>query len=435
MQTDMASTLGLLSRRALLGAAAALCLMLAPAARNAEARAPDQKLTHIEAVLTVNADRTAELVEKRRITILAPGALRPAGQQVATWIDGMETLDLVEAYTQKSDGRRVDVEPNRILRRDAAVDDNGGYLTDQKALTVIYPDLAVGDIVVLTTRLTIKAGSFPGHLVTQFMHSSAVKTDEPGFKVTLADSPRAIPDAGSSYRIVVPRGMEIHVEITGDGISKNLVEDEATITHVATFGERVEARDKSRSAVEQGPRIFVSTLRDYEDLGENYWAAAAPHVEVTPAIQAMADEITRGIDDRRKQAEAISLWVKRNIRYIIVHQGIGRDLSIVPADTVLRNRYGECKEHAVLMTALLAAKKIEAELVLIQLGDITSIPDTPTLGFFNHLIVYLPEFETLDDPTSATTPFGSLAKEGRNKPVVVMSQKGSRVAMSPPPAP
>ncbi len=431
----MAVTLRLMSRRALLRAAAAVCVSLALFALRAEARAPGDKLTLIEAVLTVNADRTAELVEKRRITILATGGIRPAGQQVATWIEGMETLDVVEAYTQKGDGRRIDVEPNRMFRRDAASDDNGGYLTDQKALTVVYPDLSIGDIVVLTTKLTIKAGSFPGHLVTQFMHSSEVKDDAPGFKVTLADSPRAIPDAGSTYRIVVPRGMPVHVEIAGEGIAKTVTEDEASTTYVATFGERVDAKDKSRSAVEQGPRIFVSTLRDYEELGEAYWAAAAPHVEVTPAIQAMADEITKSIEDRRQQAEAISLWVKRNIRYIIIHQGIGRDLSIVPADTVLRNRYGECKEHAVLMSALLAAKKIDSELVLIQLGDITSIPETPTLAFFNHLIVYLPEFDMLDDPTSATTPFGSLAKEGRNKPVVVMSQRGARVAKSPPPAP
>lgn len=401
-------------------------------APQAKAREPSQKLTKIEAVLTVKPDRTAELIETRRITILAPGAIRPAGQQVATYIEGMETLDLIEAYTQKSDGRRIDVDPNRIFRRDAASDDNNGYLTDQKALTVIYPDLAIGDTAVLTTKLTIHKGSFPGHLVTQFMHSSAVNDDTPGFKVILADSPRPIPDAGSSYRIVVPRGMEVHVEVAGDGITKAVTEDEAAITTLATFGERVEAKDKSRSAMEQGPRIFISTLRDYEDLGKAYWAAAAPHVEVTPVIQAMADEITQGIEDRLKQAEAISLWVKKNIRYIIVHQGIGRDLSIVPADTVLRNRYGECKEHAVLMTALLAAKKIDAELVLIQLGDITTVPDIPTIAFFNHLIVYLPEFNMLDDPTSATTPFGSLAKEGRNKPVVVMSQQGARLAMSPP---
>jgi hypothetical protein len=151
---------------------------------------------------------------------------------------------------------------------------------------------------------------------------------------------------------------------------------------------------------------------------------------VTPEIQAMADEITAGIEDRREQARAISHWVKRNIRYVIVHRGIGRDLSTEPAWSVLRNRYGECKEHAILTAALLAARNIESELVLIQLGNISTLPETPSLAFFNHLIVHLPEFELFDDPTSPTTPFGQIAKEGRNKPVVMMSARGARVGMT-----
>ena len=128
--------------------------------------------------------------------------------------------------------------------------------------------------------------------------------------------------------------------------------------HAAT-GRGRQARAGRASAARS-----VSTLRDYENLGNNYWAAAEPHLQVTPAIQTMADEITAGIEDRREQAKAITDWVKRNIRYLIVHQGVGRDLSIEPAETILRNRAGECKEHAVLTKALLAAKGVESELVL-----------------------------------------------------------------------
>lgn len=436
MGRPMAPTLGVISRRTFARAVAAGLLSLAvlAAPEGAKAREPGAPtLRRIEAVLAVKPDRTAEFLETRRITVLSPDAIRPAGQQVLTWIDGLESLDVIEAYTQKKDGARLDVAPNRILRRDASADDNTAYLVDQKALTVIYPDVAVGDTVVLTTKLTINAGSFPGNLVTQFLHSSAVNNDTPNLKITVAEAARPIPDEGSSYRIVVPRGMDIRVEIAGDGITSQVIEDEASIIHVATFGERVPAKDKTRSAVEQGPRIFVSTLRDYEDLGANYWAVAAPHVAVTPAIQAMADKITEGIDDRVRQAQAISLWVKKNIRYLIVHHTIGRDLSIVAADEVLRNRYGECKEHAVLMTALLAAKGIESELVLIQIGDITTIPDTPSLAFFNHLMVYLPEFDTFDDPTTPSIPFGQIVKEAFNKPVLIMSGRGSRLGATPPP--
>jgi hypothetical protein len=390
------------------------------------------KITAINATLTVNPDRTAELVETRRVTVLKERAVRVAGQQVATYIDGMETLDLIEAYTQKSDGRRIDVTPDRIFRRDAAIDDDGRYLADQKALTVFYPDLSVGDTVVLTTRLKISSGTFPGHLVTQFLHSSAVRSDKPSLKITVAEDAREIPAPGSTYRIVVPRDMAITVGMSGEGMTTEVTENETTITYTATFGVMPPvAKDDRRMPVERGPYILVSTLRDYEDLGRNYWAAAEPHVKVTPAIQKIAGEITAGIEDRHAQANAISDWVKRNIRYVIVHRGIGRDLSAEPADTILRDRFGECKEHVILMTALLAAKGIESELVLINLGDVGLLPQTATLAFFNHLMVYLPEFDLYDDPTAAKSAFGEMSHGGHGKPVVVMSGRGARVATTP----
>jgi hypothetical protein len=416
---------------ALAGAAFVICFSFGvwtDIAGHAKTAPAQLKLTHIDAVLTVNMDRTAELLETRRVTVLAPGSIKAVGQQVATYIDGMEKLDVIEAYTQKADGRRL---PARTFRRDAAIDGVSGYTTDQKALTAFFPDVSVGDTVVFATRLEIRSGTIPGHFVTQFLHSSDIKSGVPSLKVTVAEDPRAIPDPGSTYRIVVPREMAIRVGIAGEGLTQEVTEDETTLTYKATFGAAEPSSLITLSAVERGPRILVSTLRTYEELGENYWAAAAPHVQVTPEIQRVADEITAGIEDRREQAQAISRWVKQNIRYLIVHQGIGRDLSTEPAETILRNRYGECKEHAVLTAALLAAKNIESELVLIYLGKVSTLPEPPTLAFFNHLMIYLPEFGLFDDPTAADLPFGVIAKSGFNKPVVMMSQRGARQDTTP----
>ena len=320
---------------ALIGAAFVICFSfgvwtdIAGHAKNAPSKL---KLTHIDAVLTVNMDRTAELVETRRITVLAPESIKAVGQQVATYIDGMEKLDVVEAYTQKADGRRLVVPPERIFRRDAAIDGGSGYTADQKAVTAFFPDVSVGDTIVFTTRMEIRGGTIPGHFVTQFLHSSEINSNAPSLKVTTADEPRAIPAPGSTYRIVVPREMAIRVGIGGEGLTQEITEDETTITYKATFGAAEPSSLITLSAVERGPRILVSTLHSYEALGENYWAAAAPHVQVTPEIQRVADEITAGIEDRREQARAISRWVKQNIRYLIVHRGIGRDLSTEPAE-------------------------------------------------------------------------------------------------------
>src|SRR4051794_26958576 len=60
-------------------------------------------------VTTFRADQTVEDVETLRVRILNEGSLSSAGQQRLSFIDGVQKLQIVEAYTEKSDGRRVSV--------------------------------------------------------------------------------------------------------------------------------------------------------------------------------------------------------------------------------------------------------------------------------------------------------------------------------------
>src|SRR5438445_448630 len=86
----------------------------APAATPAPAPAGTAKLAQanettwtasMETALTLRVDRTAETVETRRIKILAEQALQNVGQQMVSYVDGMQILEIVEAYTEKADGR------------------------------------------------------------------------------------------------------------------------------------------------------------------------------------------------------------------------------------------------------------------------------------------------------------------------------------------
>jgi transglutaminase-like putative cysteine protease len=69
-------------------------------------------------------------------------------------------------------------------------------------------------------------------------------------------------------------------------------------------------------------------------------------------------------------------WVSKNIRYVAIDIG---NSGIVPhdADSVLANAYGDCKDHAVLYSALLKAKGIQSETVLINLGEAYTLPTWP----------------------------------------------------------
>jgi hypothetical protein len=150
---------------------------------------------------------------------------------------------------------------------------------------------------------------------------------------------------------------------------------------------------------------------------------------VTPEIQALADEITAGVTDKRAQAAAIDHWIKGNVRYVAIYLGSGR---VVPNDaaTVLKNKYGDCKDQVTLMAALLAAKGIASELVLINGGNAHTLDLPPTLAAINHVMIYLPEFALYDDPTASFASFGVL-HDTYDKPAVHLSESGVRLGRTP----
>jgi transglutaminase-like putative cysteine protease len=114
--------------------------------------------------------------------------------------------------------------------------------------------------------------------------------------------------------------------------------------------------------------VAVSSLVDYGAMAELYAKLIKPKLDVTPEIQLLADKLTADISDRREQARAIYDWVSTHIRYV----GIWLEQGAVEphaASTVLQAGYGDCKDHAVLFGALLRARGIESEPVLINLGS------------------------------------------------------------------
>jgi hypothetical protein len=122
--------------------------------------------------------------------------------------------------------------------------------------------------------------------------------------------------------------------------------------------------------------------------------------------------------------------MKKNIRYVAVYLGLGR---VVPneAASVLKNKFGDCKDKVTLMSALLSAKGIASEAVLINLGNAYTLPEPPILGGINHVILYLPDFDLYDDPTVSEAAFGVLATQAYDKPVVRVSRESAKLARTP----
>jgi hypothetical protein len=186
--------------------------------------------------------------------------------------------------------------------------------------------------------------------------------------------------------------------------------------------------------IDRNPRLFISSFASYDDLGRAYAEMIAPALTVTAKVQAQADKITDGITDRRMQAEKIYEWVGQNIRYVSIQLGTGGYMPHA-AEAVLENGYGDCKDHTVILAALLKAKGIVSDIVAINLGNSYKVSEVPTLASFNHAINWLPEFNLYVDSTIGVAPFGTLAFDEYGKPVVHAVTNGGALRKTPTLAP
>jgi hypothetical protein len=367
-----------------------------------------------EGHLTIRADLTATAVETKRINILTPSVIQSLSQQQLQFIEGMVNLYSIEAFTEKPDGRRIPVDPTNIITRDAASGLQATYVRDLKQRIIIFPDVGVGDTLVMTNKEEILQDIFPG-------------------EITYGDTfPRSQSVTSAYVTVEAPAAVDLQVKATGTGVTHSVELSGDIRRHTITIvpdGYQPE-EPGAVSPFDRDPSILVSTFKSYQELGSAYGNGAFPKAAVTPEIASLANEITKNIDDRRAQAVAIDAWVKKNIRYVAVLLTLGR---VVPHDaaTVLKNKFGDCKDKVTLMSALLAAKGIGSEAVLINLGNTYTLPEPPTLAVLNHVILYLPEFDLYDDPTVSWAPFGVLAPESYDKPVVRVSADASKFAHTP----
>lgn len=83
-----------------------------------------------------------------------------------------------------------------------------------------------------------------------------------------------------------------------------------------------------------------------------------PYVQSdAPEVISLARELTYGIKDPCKKVEAINAWLRRNIAK-------APSVTIPTALDVLREKRGDCNEHAVLFTALARASGIPTDIVV-----------------------------------------------------------------------
>ncbi|MFC6296948.1 DUF3857 domain-containing protein [Pseudomonas sp. CCM 7893] len=336
----------------------------------------------VESVLHINEER----------------AIQSRAQQSVSYNRSLDTLDIVEAFTQKPDGRKVPVSTDQIREQQERASADAPMFQDSRVKVVIFPEVAVGDRLNLRYQRVRKTALFPGEFIN-------------------ASTPSINPMEQFSLTYDLPVDKPLYADTRGFTAS----------APAAAPGRKVYRWDyvpaeKSRpergavSYMDYGQFLAVSTFENYQALAKAYQARAI--VEVTPAISELAKALTIDLPTPRAKAMALSNWVRKNIRYVAVYLDAG---GVVPhaAQSVLDNRYGDCKDHVALLEALLKAVAIESSPALISYGSAYTLPKVAALTPINHVITYVPSLDLYMDSTSTQTAAGYLPILDLDKPVLL----------------
>lgn len=390
-------------------------LMLMPVAVLA---APDLHYTvdRLHLKIHVNADGTSVTERIEETTLLTETGIDWFGEEKVSFSGSRETAEVLEAFTWLADGTKVPVE-NRAIRlvADDSAGQEGAY-TDGKAYMVIFPQLSLGARTHLHTRVEEHTPLFAGEYHNTWQFSLGVYrgdvlielSHDPAIDLMIETS---APSSENSA-ITIPAVNVTRLDAVSTGAP--------LVRYRLTFANPhpIDLDDNVIDGLDVSPYLRVSSLPDMLALGKRYQDRSQVAESVTPTVQALADQITAGITDKKAQAHAIYDWVTREIRYVAIFLGDG---GVVPnlGDDIIRNRYGDCKDHNTLLIALLSAKGIKAESALVNSGYTYKLPRLGDVSPMNHVITYLPQWDLYVDSTNRYAPFGVLGSSVVDKPTVL----------------
>lgn len=332
------------------------------------ARADDVQVRHY----TVAADGSWSLTVDNIETVVA-GSL--PGRHAIAYDAVHDIFVAIDAYTQKPDGRRLPVAPDSIT--------DDATTPARRFKIIVFPAAASGDRLVLHYVLRRRTPVFPGHF-DDLWSTSYLAHRHTTLIYDMSPSMPLHADAAGMAPVTLP---------SPPGQRRHAWRDDGR--RPGDADARAEA--DAVSDVDDGRRLAVSTFAGYPEFAAALRAGAPGMTPPTPAVAALAHRLVDGLPDAHARVLALSNWVR-------AHR---------PDDTVS------------MLAALLAALDIASTPALVNGGNAYTVPDAPTLGLFDHTLLYLPTLDAFIDPSGGDT----LAPALLGKPALLLDT--GKFAMTP----
>ena len=361
------------------------------------------RLSEYDVGISLAEDASSRTSFRTVMKVVDKNGLRTARRESLSHSTSAEELIIDEAYTLKADGKKIKVpESNYQIEENKGRTKNSPAFSDRTHISIIFPDLEVGDSRVVQYRIIGKQQYFEGHYSQHFLFSPEVAYDSVSIKF---DYPVSLPLKHEVYKLKEGSSKEADGRryLSWDFAQSDPIREKRHGSYVYEFGSY--------------PTLAFSTFDNYEQIAKAYKVHADSKAIVTDEIRSLAEEISGDASKTKEITRSLYNWVQEEIAYAGNCIGVG---AVVPRDLsfVLKNRMGDCKDHATLLETLLQAKGIESTQVLIGVNQSYELPKLPLVSAVNHVMNYIPELDLYLDATDSRTPFGSLNWYAGGRPVL-----------------
>ncbi len=390
--------------------------------------APSQELYPQAGALVLLADEKIEILPEDTLVSYQHYIIKILNERGKKYaevdVDYDSTFEKVEldfARTINPDGE-VAVVGNKHIRDVSRYLDFPLY-SNARALIISMPEVTVGS----TIEYRIKV-----------LRSQMVAKNEFSTGYFLQNE---VPVILAKFKVTIPKGRELKLKFVNQQYNYFSAQVEPRVTQsddkkIYTWEFRdipeIIGEPSMPPASEINTTILLSTFKSWESIYNWWWNLAKDKIEVSAKMKELVRELTLNLKTDTEKARAIYNWCIENIRYVAIEYG---QAGFEPhrAIDVFSNKYGDCKDQAILLISLMKEAGVSAYPVLISTRDNFSIPEDFPILLFDHAIAAVDIKGELIflDPTAETVSFGDLPVGDQDRKVLVFQDGGHKIVATP----
>jgi tetratricopeptide (TPR) repeat protein/transglutaminase-like putative cysteine protease len=338
------------------------------------------------------------------------------GDVSSYWEPWHEERPTLQARVITADGAVHALDPNTVT--DSPAKESADYtFSDRRVMRAPLPAVAPGSLVEQEQVSTDSAPLFGAGTVERFYLGSSVAVQHTRL---ILDAPSALPLRYDIHLLpdLKPQRNEAEgrVRITFDYGLINTIDDVPA---------------ELPSDIPAYPSITFSTGDAWRQVAEEYGKIVEKQISGAD-LKSLVGKLVVGKGSRDEKAAAILGYLDREVRYTGVEFGESALVPHLPGETLAR-KYGDCKDKASLLMAMLRVANIPAYVALLNAGSREDVaPDLPGVGLFDHAIVYVPGSPDLwIDATDEYARLGEIPNGDQGRLALIARPGGDSLVRTP----